>query len=301
MRKEEPEGGRSDMTRKELEKRSERSEIEPLVFSRVEGGIKVYSVADPKKFYIVSGTPEAPTCTCPDFEYHAGDPQWRCKHILLASSQLYKLHTERSGSGSYENEERKAIQEEAQQTPDGNEKKEKTPHAEPIPTNGTSQMLIKRSVSPDGRIDSLSVEFACPVEKIPVKDIKERALKTLQLQSDIVETFLNGRKHGNGKDSRPVPDADGTIPAEFVSIGGMDGKYGRRLFITVKANGQNLRLFGNKKQLEEHLTAVGCAQLAGRIAEGLQINAACRIQTKPSQNGKFTDIVQVLPAERRDR
>lgn len=290
------------MTTKQLEKRSERSEIEPLVFSRVKGGIKVYSAADPKKSYIVSGSPEAPTCTCPDFEYHAGagDPQWRCKHVLLASSQLYKLHTERGGSESYENEERKAIQEEAQQTPEGNERREKTPHPEPIPTNGTSQMLIKRSVSPDGRIDSLSVEFACPVEKIPVKDIKERALKTLQLQSDIVELFLNGRKHGNGKDARPVLDSDGAIPAELVSIGGMDGKWGRRLFIIVKANGQNLRFFGNKKQLGEYLTAVGCAHLAERIAEDLAINAACRILTKPSQNGKYTDIAQVLPVGRRD-
>lgn len=81
----------------------------------------------------------------------------------------------------------------------------------------------------------------------------------------------------------------------------MDGRFGRRLFITVQANGDNLRLFGNKKQLGEHLTAVGCVQLAGRIAEGLQINANCRILTKPSQNGKYTDITQVLPAGRRDQ
>ena len=296
------------MTPKQLEKRTERSEIEPLVFSRIEGGIKVYSAADPKKSYIVSGTPEAPTCTCPDFEHHTGESQWRCKHILLASSQLYKLHAERNPSGSYEQDERQAIQEEAQRVVEqvvGKETEEKISrpvvHSEVVPANGASQMLIKRSVSPDGRIDSLSVEFACAVEKIPVKDIKERALKTLQLQSDIVETFLKERKNGNGKDARPAPDSDGAIPAELVSISGMDGKWGRRLFITVKANGQSLRLFGNKKQLGEFLTTVGSTHLAGRIAEGLSINTSCRILTKPSQNGKYTDVAQVLPAERRDR
>jgi hypothetical protein len=73
-----------------MEKRSERSEIEPLVFSRTAEGIKVYSARDPKKSYLVSGSPEAPRCTCPDFQSHGSDPQWRCKHILLASSQLYK-------------------------------------------------------------------------------------------------------------------------------------------------------------------------------------------------------------------
>ena len=32
--------------------------------------------------------------------------------------------------------------------------------------NGPTQMVVKRSVSPDGRIDSLSVEFTAPVEPI---------------------------------------------------------------------------------------------------------------------------------------
>jgi hypothetical protein len=288
------------MTSQDFEKRKERADIEPLVFSRTEEGIKVYSARDPKKSYLVSGTPEAPTCTCPDFGSHAGDAQWRYKHILLTSSQLYKWHTERAGSDTYDEQERNAIQEEGRQPAEDHPPAEKTPPAEPVSANSSSQMLIKRSVSPDGRIDSLSVEFACPVEKIPVKDIKERAIKTLQLQSDIVETFLNGRKNGNGKE-KSAPDADGAIPATLVSVGGMDGKFGRRLFITVQANGQDLRLFGNKKQLGEHLTAVGCGQLAGRIAEGLQINANCRILTQASQNGKYTDITQVLPAGRRER
>lgn len=289
------------MTNQEFEKGKEKTEKETLIISRVEEGLKVYAAAAPKNSYIVSGSPEAPSCTCPDFAYHAGDPQWRCRHILAALSQLYKLHAENCRGSFYEDQERKAFQEGARQTSKAEGETDKASSPE-LPTgNGTSHMLIKRSISPDGRIDSLSVEFACPVEKIPVKEIKERALKTLQLQSDIVETFLKGKKHGNGKDARPVPDSDGAIPATLLSVGGMDGKWGRRLFITVKANGLRLRLFGSKKQLGGFLTTAGLAHLAGRIAEDLVINAACRIVTKPSQNGKYTDVAQVLPARRRNQ
>jgi len=57
-------------------------------------------------------------------------------------------------------------------------------------------MLIKRSVSPDGRIDSVSVEFSMPVADISNGEIKDKALKTLQLQKEIVGASLklNGQK-----------------------------------------------------------------------------------------------------------
>jgi hypothetical protein len=156
-------------------------------------------------------------------------------------------------------------------------------------------MLIKRSVSPDGRIDSLSVEFSCPVEKVPAKEIKARALKTLSLQSEIVEGFLNGRK----KDNVPPPvqnnGSGGPVPAQLLNIGGMNGKYGRRLFINVKVNGQTSKLFGNRKQLGEFIAAAGFASMADNIDEGMQLNLACRAITKPSEDGRFLNIERVLP------
>src|SRR5439155_2927304 len=62
--------------------------------------------------------------------------------------------------------------------------------------NGSAQMQIKRSVSPDGRIDSVSVEFSMPVSDISNGEIKDKALKTLQLQKELVGAFLklNGQK-----------------------------------------------------------------------------------------------------------
>src|SRR5207248_151010 len=79
--------------------------------------------------------------------------------------------------------------------------------------NGSAQMLIKRSVSPDGRIDSVSVEFSMPVADISNGEIKEKALKTLQLQKEIVGAFLklNGQKApaATGHGPQPQPSTPG--------------------------------------------------------------------------------------------
>src|SRR5207302_8587322 len=77
--------------------------------------------------------------------------------------------------------------------------------------NGSAQMLIKRSISPDGRIDSVSVEFSMPVADISNGEIKEKALKTLQLQKEIVGAFLklNGEKAPAKNAPSPAPVAQG--------------------------------------------------------------------------------------------
>jgi len=77
-------------------------------------------------------------------------------------------------------------------------------------------MLIKRSVSPDGRIDSVSVEFSMPVSDISNGEIKQRALSTLELQKEIVGAFLKL----NGSKASPVL-AQGSQPAKTE---GADGK-----------------------------------------------------------------------------
>src|SRR5947208_16751136 len=85
-----------------------------------------------------------------------------------------------------------------------------TPKRARSSANGSSaQMLIKRSVSPDGRIDSVSVEFSMPVSDISNGEIKDKALKILQLQKEIVGAFLklNGEKQqaNNGPTPGPLP------------------------------------------------------------------------------------------------
>ena len=155
---------------------------------------------------------------------------------------------------------------------------------------------MKRSISPDGRIDSLSVEFSCPVGKTTTEEIKQRAEKTLKLQSEIVQGFLKG----NGSSAPPPPanttnQQNGAVPAQLLGVGGMDGKWGRRLFLNVLVNGQTpAKLFGNETQLTEALSVAGFPNLAPQIREGVQFNLPCQVVTKP--NGKYLNIERVLPS-----
>src|SRR5205814_9671350 len=85
--------------------------------------------------------------------------------------------------------------------------------------NGSAQMLIKRSVSPDGRIDSVSVEFSMLVSDISNGEIKDKAPKTLRLQKEIVGVFLklNGEKASANAAPTPAP-----LPQR--TQGNVDGK-----------------------------------------------------------------------------
>ena len=99
-----------------------------LVISRTDYGFRVYNPESPTKSYTVGGSPDAPTCTCQEFRYHEGNPNWRCRHISAVLEQLGSRNND-----PYEAEERKAIQEE-----------------DNVPTdhsgNGNgSQMILKRN------------------------------------------------------------------------------------------------------------------------------------------------------------
>jgi hypothetical protein len=155
-----------------------------------------------------------------------------------------------------------------------------------------SQMLIKRSVSPDGRIDSLSVEFDCPVEEQSLAETVGRARKILELQREIVGQFM----HRPSERSSPSPRQDGATPARMLGVGGLDGKWGRRLFLRFDVRGRPLRLFGAQKQLADSIAAAGFPDLAHNVVEGVRLNLPCRVLMKPSDDGRFLNIVKVLPA-----
>lgn len=270
------------MTPEELEKRQYRAENETLIISKTEEGFRVHRPSMPHRSYVVSGTGSAPSCTCPDFQKHSNDSEWRCKHVLAVFNRLDERGDEdvtHSSNGPRATRNEAPLRESVE-----------APH-----TNGMAQMLIKRSVSPDGRIDSLSVEFSCSVDKHSVQDVDVRAQNILQLQQAVVERFLNGNNRKTDQPSPVAEDADGAVPAEMLSIGGTDGKWGRRLFISVQVNGRALWLFGSEKQLGEHLTAAGYPEHAVNVHEGAALNLPCRVVTEPSQDGRFLNVAQVLP------
>jgi len=131
------------------------------------------------------------------------------------------------------------------------------------------------------------------VERISAKEIRARALETLKLQAEIAEEF----KNGNHKGQKKMEQSNNALLAQMVNIDGMPGKWGRRLFINVQVNGQTSKLFGNQKQLAERIADAGYAGFAELIIEGRELNLPCRVIIEPSPDGRFLNVVKVMPAK----
>jgi hypothetical protein len=263
------------------ERRQESVPRETLVISRTDDGFRVYSPANPINSFVVSGSAEEPLCTCTDFQHPSSGAYRHCNHIQ-AVLELNAADARGNRTPSYEQEERLAIQNE-------NLPSQETAAA----PKAMSQMLLKRSVSPDGRIDSLSVEFALPVGELPVEEIKSRASNALKIQSEIVGSFLHSKA---GKTEAQTANPPEIISARMVGVAGMNTKWGRRLFINIDAGGNILKLFGNPKQLSEAIVAAGYPNLAQQVDERMELNIPCRITTKPSEDGRYLNVDQVFPS-----
>lgn len=260
----------------------------PLIITRVPDGFRVYSPFEPGTPHLVTGVPGEARCTCPEFLVSEAASQQPCRHIEAVWTRFGGGQPSET-QDPYEAEERQAIQAEGC----------------PAPANGgparpearESQMLIKRSISPDGRIDSLSVEFSCPLNGETDSEVKERAMRFLELQSGIVAAFLqgNGKEAGNGNMNGSPRSQPQAVPAQITGIGSSTGKWGKRLFITFDVNGRNLRFYGSKSQIEQRFTEAGYAQLTNLIEDGVRFALPCRVVTEPSKDGKFQNVVQVLP------
>ncbi len=276
------------MTHEEREKREGRAAQETLVIRKTEEGYRVYSPSTPAKSYLVSVDADAPTCTCPDFEHHKSDPDWQCKHILAVWNRPRPVEDGVAPAGPSATGREGSIP--TQAVSSGRKRAAR-------PKNGGSQMHLKRSVSPDGRIDSLSVEFNCPVDQLSPEDVRSSARRILSLQHEVIGDFLGKNGEGKPDETEDEEKIDGAVQARLIDIAGMNGKWGRRLYINVQANGQTLKLFGNRKQLAEYLTMIGFTNLAERIEEGVSLDVPCRVTTKPSPDGRFVNIDRLLPSE----
>ena len=286
------------MTQAQLATRQERAAEGVLIASRSEEGFRVYSIDNPEQRYVVSHDGERLTCTCPDFEFHKSDPDWRCKHILAVEPYQARPLPEMP-------EPEDEVPQNAE--PDGNPpnspaaRKRKPAKEAAVPIT----MLIKRSVSPDGRIDSVSVEFSMPVVDLKVSEIKDRALTTLQLQREIVTSFLQLNGHSSPQPQPQLPAKQAPpvlvrkveevpVAAKMLDIGKVNGKWGDRLCITFDIDGQRTRLFGSPKQLAGHIEEAGYTVPPQSIAPGLRLDVPCLVTTKPSEDGKYVNIDQVF-------
>jgi hypothetical protein len=285
------------LTQTQFETRKERAENGALVASKTDEGFRVYSLHNPGQIYLVRQEGERWTCTCPDFETHKTDTTWRCKHIL-AVAPWPQSPTPAAPDPSGETPAYALSPATPPEKPPTS--KGKTRRAiEPGPP---ALMLIKRSVSPDGRIDSVSVEFSMPVSGNKEDEIKAKAVKTLQLQREIVASFLTVNGHmvpaASAPSVPPTPTNGGNgspVFARMLDIGKMNGRWGERLYITFQVDGRRCRLFGSSKQLATHLGSAGYEIDPQGIEDGLRLNLPCRVITKPSDDGKYLNVEKVFP------
>lgn len=268
------------MTQAQFRTRVEQAEQEVLIVTAAQDGWRVRSPRNPSQSYLVSPTETGLTCTCSDFQNHAAeDPGWTCKHMLAVQGYQAKQPAQ-PASDAYANEERAAIQ--AERSP-ASQKLE----AEPLST----QMLIKRSVSPDGRIDSLSVEFTTPVAGMTAQQVKSHAVRILKLQNDIANGFLKS----NGA-AKPTQKTNGAAAARLIDVGAMNGQYGERYFLNVEVNGRRARFFGTLNQIADAIAAAGRDLIAEEIEPGLRLNLPCQALTEKSADGRYVNVTRVLPA-----
>lgn len=257
---------------------------ETFVIAKTDEGFRVCSPLTPGKQFVVTGLPDTPHCTCPEFGSRDGDPEYVCKHILAV---LQEMNTPASPAPSPETATA------GSRGSDGPPKA--TARKAPAGRNGNDAvMFLKRSVSPDGRIDSLSVEFSCPIGTDTPETLKKRAEKIIALQAEIAVGFLKANGNGNGKPGNN--GASNAVAGQLLAVASMNGKWGKRLFLNILVNGQVLKMFGSEKQLAEAVTAAGFESVAGNIAEGYTLNLPCRVVTKPSPDGKYINVERVLPA-----
>jgi len=278
------------MTQEQFVSRKERAEQDVFVITAAEHGWRVRSARNPSRFYLVSATEAGLQCTCPDFQGHAAqDPTWKCKHVLAVQD-----HQAKTG-GTDPQTERELADERAAVQAEGSAQVQPV-NAEPT----AAQMLIKRSISPDGRIDSISIEFAFAVFNATVSQIRDRAAKTLKLQTEIVKGFLNGAaKTNSGRRSQPQAHKDnGATFARLLDVGVTNGQYGERLYLNVAVNGRRARFFGSANEIARAISTAGERVYATAIEPGMRLNLPCLVLTKESADGRYLNVTRVLPLPR---
>ncbi len=158
----------------------------------------------------------------------------------------------------------------------------------------TTQMRVKRSVSPDGRIDSLSVEITSPLDGLDADELARRAREIVAGEAKVIEVFLGKEK----VDAAPKPNGNGVegTPARMLAVGGMDTEWGRRLFVVFKVNGETARVFGSPRKLAGVLASAGMPLEETAIGEGLELDVPCRVVAGRTPDGRYLSIERVLPA-----
>jgi hypothetical protein len=254
-----------------------------------------YLVRSGSKTYEVTVEDDAISCNCSDFEQKQKEnTTYHCKHI---SAVLADFEAQQSCASATTSEHTNGSSSKA----NGSAKVSAIfpGRQAPIPSK-QSHMLIKRSLSGDGRIDSISVEIDFGFTEEDEAGIKTQALKALKLQDTIIKEFIGV---DDTKEDLPEPPQivmpNSSIPQEtldciMTKVGVAQSKWGTSFYITFELpEGKTAKLFGSQKYLSNQIAVAGFHFPPEKIVEGIVLNIPCRATTV--LNGKFINIDRVFP------
>lgn len=161
----------------------------------------------------------------------------------------------------------------------------------------TREMTLKRSVSPDGRIDSLSIEFSVPIDGFTSEQVLETAVRGLAAQHKVAEVFL--ARSGQGKptqesSSRPTPSPSPRgVPARITEVGETKTRYGLRPVLFFEVAGEKRRMFGKLSDLQAAIRNAGYPEEAKSASPGAKFDLRCRVELERS--GEYENVVRVFP------
>jgi hypothetical protein len=262
------------MTNDTFPKRIAQVGSDTFVIAREGDQFRMYAPGNPAEMSTVRITDKDTVCTCTDFIENGGDPEFRCKHILAVQKIPQVLPIPSAVRAPLHAPEPQTIVSSG---------------------NGARHMLLKRSISPDGRIDSLSVEFSLPVGSASDEETVEAANAALAIGSVIIAGFLGSEKHGNGKDKTEEVQTERLKAAKIVAFGFRPTKWGQRAALTFEVEGDRLAVFGSREKLQEVLSFAGYPAVGKDLSKPFDTSLACQVTVKKTDDGKYTNIDRVYP------
>jgi hypothetical protein len=163
-----------------------------------------------------------------------------------------------------------------------------------------TRIMVHRSLSPDGLINLVSVTIDLSIDGLTIQEIKAKGMKALRLETEIVQGYMESLSTAAppGK-AEPEINTNGAdderfaAPARLLNISKAKGN---TYFINVKVGGKRAKLFGTPRQLVTHLASISQELTPEAISDGLQLDYACRAITELNGNGRYLNVVKLLPA-----
>ncbi|GMW03103.1 MAG: hypothetical protein AMXMBFR84_42390 [Candidatus Hydrogenedentota bacterium] len=258
-----------------------------FVVIAVGDGFDVYKPENPDVVHRVTGNPESPECTCADYQWRGSKSGVPCDHIKAVFRYVAPANGQRESQESESN--RLGSQAEPDTASNGS-----------FEIDGAPSLLgLKRSVSLDGRINSLSVEMTLPIQGLTPEMAQRNAAKALRLQEAVARQFLaQGDGHSaNGDPGHETGNGNGTRPAYLRDIGGMQTRNGWRYIVNVEIDGQTYKLFGTRRQVSDQLRNAGHARFSDQVNKGTRLNVPCRAVLESSEDGRYVNVVELLPVQ----